>query len=127
VSYLQETVNTAHRELETSSGTPAHGLLLVTGLAFVTHGALGTLAGQTLCSLSRHDCCVCFVLGRGGCFILMKVKTSSLVWKLKVVKIYQTPLVGTVENGRSEVVVLQSPRLAGLTEKLHCLFFSFVL
>jgi hypothetical protein len=79
-------MDTTHGELEAGSGTPAHRLLLVTGLAFVTHGALGTLAGQTLCSLSRHGGCVCMFEGeeRKGSFFGRR-KPSSLVLKCQVV------------------------------------------
>ena len=52
---LQKPVDTPYRELQASASRARHRLLLVSLL--VTHGALGTLAGQPLCSLPRHAEC----------------------------------------------------------------------
>ena len=56
-------MNTPHRELQSCPGTPGDGLLLVSGFALVSHGALGTLARQPFSSFARHvGCCYASVL-----------------------------------------------------------------
>ncbi len=53
-THLQQTVDATHGELQACPGRTGCGLLLVALL--VSHGTLGTLARQTLGSLSRHGC-----------------------------------------------------------------------
>lgn len=53
-NYLQQTVDTSDRKLQSCPGTPGDRLLLVTGLALVSHGAFGTLARKPFCSFTRH-------------------------------------------------------------------------
>ena len=52
-SHLEQTVDTSHRELQAGLLRTRRGLTLVT-LELVAHGALGTLAGETLRALARH-------------------------------------------------------------------------
>lgn len=53
VARLEETMNTTHWELEAGTRRAGDGLLFVALL--VSHGALGTLAGQALCAFACHD------------------------------------------------------------------------
>ena len=55
-AHLKETVDTTHGELQTSLGGARNGLLLV-ALLVAGHGALGTLAGQSLRALPGHSEC----------------------------------------------------------------------
>lgn len=56
-AHLEQTVDTPDGKLQTSTGGPADGLLLVINqLLLASDGSLGSLSGQPLSSLSRHGC-----------------------------------------------------------------------